>query len=130
LGYFNPQSLIAVRLFECPVDTAIDRAFFEKRLSRALALRNVLYDRPFYRLANAEGDGLPGLTIDRFGETCVVQITTAGMEKLLDVMVAALQKIAAPECIVLRADTPVRALEGLEPYVRAVEGEVPHRLAV
>ncbi|MGB8363701.1 MAG: class I SAM-dependent rRNA methyltransferase [Rhizomicrobium sp.] len=130
LGYFNPQSLIAVRLFECPVDTRIDRVFFEKRLARALALRTALYDRPFYRLVHAEGDGLPGLTIDRFGETCVVQITTAGMERLLDHILAALKAVVVPECIVLRADTPIRALEGLETYVRAVEGEVPHRVGV
>jgi 23S rRNA (cytosine1962-C5)-methyltransferase len=130
LGYFNPQSLIAVRLFECPADTTIDQAFFEKRLARALMQRNALYDRPFYRLVNAEGDGLPGLTIDRFGETCVVQITTAGMEKLLDSIIAALKTIATPEYIVLRADTPVRALEGLELYIHAVEGVAPHRLAI
>ncbi len=130
LGYFNPQSLIAVRLFECAVETRIDCAFFEKRLARALALRDSLYDRPFYRLVHSEGDGLPGLTIDRFGEICVVQITTVGMEKLLDTIVAALKKVVAPGCIVLRADAPIRTLEGLELYVRAVDGEAPHRLGV
>jgi 23S rRNA (cytosine1962-C5)-methyltransferase len=129
-GYFNLQSLIAVRLFECAAETAIDRAFFEARLSRALVLRNALYDRPFYRLIHSEGDGLPGATIDRFGETCVVQITTAGMEKLLEPLLAALQKVVAPECVVLRADTPVRALEGLESYMHAQGGEAPHHLAV
>lgn len=130
LGYFNAQSLIAVRLFECPADTNIDRAFFERRLARALALREALYDKPFYRLVHAEGDGLPGVAIDRFGETCVVQVTTAGMEKLLDPILAALKAVVAPECIVLRADTPVRALEGLDLYARASTGELPHRLAV
>jgi len=129
-GYFNLQSLIAVRLFECAAETAIDQPFFEARLSRALALRNSLYDRPFYRLVHSEGDGLPGATIDRFGETCVVQITTAGMEKLLEPLLAALKKVMAPECMVLRGDTPVRALEGLETYLRVLDGEAPHHLAI
>lgn len=130
LGYFNPQSLIAVRLLECPADAAIDLAFFEKRLARALALRSALYDRPFYRLVNSEGDGLPGLTIDRFAQTCVVQITTAGMERMLETILAALTNVITPECILLRADSQVRALEGLELYVRAVEGAIPHRFAI
>lgn len=129
-GYFNPNSLIAVRLFDGADDADINQKFLEARLGRALALREALYDRPFYRLVHAEGDGLPGLTIDRFGDTLVVQITTAGMEKLLDPLTAALKKIVKPETIVLRADTPVRALEGLKSYVRAVEGEAPHHLAV
>jgi 23S rRNA (cytosine1962-C5)-methyltransferase len=130
VGYFNQKSLIAVRLFDCPTETVIDQKFLEARLARALALRTALYDRPFYRLVHAEGDGLPGLTIDRFDTTLVVQITTAGMEKLLDPLTAALQKILKPECIVLRADTPVRALEGLESYTRTIGAEAPHHIAV
>jgi 23S rRNA (cytosine1962-C5)-methyltransferase len=130
VGYFNQQSLIAVRLFDCPADTTIDQKFLEARLAHALALRETIYDRPFYRLAHAEGDGLPGLTIDRFDATLVVQITTAGMEKLLDPIVAALKKILKPDTIVLRADTPVRTLEGLESYVRTIGGEAPHHLIV
>lgn len=130
LGYFNPQSLIAIRLFECAADTIIDRGFFEARLGRALALRSSLYDRPFYRLVHAEGDGLPGLVIDRFGNSFVVQITTAGMENLVDPVLEALKNIFEPECIVLRADAPVRALEGLQSYVRTVQGQESHHLAV
>ena len=63
--------------------SAIDADFFAARLTRALALREALYDKPFYRLVHAEGDGLPGLVIDRFGDTLTVQIGTAGMEKQL-----------------------------------------------
>jgi 23S rRNA (cytosine1962-C5)-methyltransferase len=117
VGYFNPKSLIAVRLFEAPKDTAIDAAFFAERLRRALAMREALYDKPFYRLVHAEGDRLPGLTIDRFGETCVLQITTAGMEALIEPLRAALDETVAPKTIVLRNDTPSRGLEGLPSYV-------------
>src|SRR5271163_2019519 len=63
-GYFNPKSLIAVRLLDGVCGTLIDAEFFLQRIGRALALRDTLYDKPFYRLVHAEGDGLPGLVID------------------------------------------------------------------
>jgi 23S rRNA (cytosine1962-C5)-methyltransferase len=129
-GYFNLKSLISVRLFEGAADDDIDAAFFAKRFARALALREVLYTEPYYRLVHAEGDGLPGLSVDRFGDTCVVQVTTAGMEALLEPMLEALDATIAPEQIVLRADTPARTLEGLPSYVRAAKGEMPTRIAV
>jgi 23S rRNA (cytosine1962-C5)-methyltransferase len=128
IGYFNMQSLIAVRLLECPADTAIDRGFFAIRIRHALAIREALYARPFYRLVNSEGDGLPGLTIDRFDDACVVQVTTAGMESLLDSVIAALDAVIAPKHIVVRADTPARAMEGLPSYVRA--GDAPTRMTL
>jgi 23S rRNA (cytosine1962-C5)-methyltransferase len=129
-GYFNSRSLIAVRLLECPADAEIDRAFLVERLKRALKLREALFDGPYYRLVHAEGDGLPGLVIDRFGETCVVQVTTAGMEALLEPLLSALDDVVAPANVILRADAPARGLEGLEPYVRAAKGEIPTRLAI
>ena len=82
-GYFNPKSLIAVRLLSRENGARVDAEFFAARVRRALTLREALYAKPFYRLVHAEGDGLPGLTIDRFGDVLVVQITTAGMEALL-----------------------------------------------
>jgi 23S rRNA (cytosine1962-C5)-methyltransferase len=130
LGTFNPNSLIAVRLFDCAVDEKIDETFLAGRLARALALRESLYDRPFYRLIHAEADGLPGLVIDRYGDVCVVQIATAGMERLLEPLLAALRATVRPESIMLRADMPARALEGLDSYVRTIDGETPHRVAV
>lgn len=128
-GYFNPKSLIAVRLLSRETGTSFDAAFFAARLGRALALRQALYDKPFYRLAHAEGDGLPGLTLDRFGDAIVAQATTAGMENLLPEILAALDRILSPDIVVLRNDTPSRALEGLPPYVRAEKGELG-RIAV
>ena len=87
-GYFNPKSLIAVRLLAEDCDTVIDKDFFAARLARALRLRDGLYGRPFYRLVHAEGDHLPGLVVDRFGDTLTVQLGTAGMEKQRDAGVA------------------------------------------
>jgi 23S rRNA (cytosine1962-C5)-methyltransferase len=122
-GYFNPKSLIAVRLLSDACDATIDRDFFSTRIGRALALRAAFYDKPFYRLAHAEGDGLPGLVIDRFDDVVTVQIGTAGMEKQLDNIVAALEARLKPKTIILRNDAPSRALEGLDSYVRAAKGE-------
>jgi 23S rRNA (cytosine1962-C5)-methyltransferase len=128
-GYFNPKSLIAVRLLTEDCDAAVDEDFFVDRFKRAAALRDSLYPRPFYRLLHAEGDGVPGLVIDRFGDTLSVQIGTAGMEKQRDAMLAALDRVLRPATVILRADAPSRALEGLDSYVKTVKGE-GHRIAV
>ena len=128
-GYFNARSLIAVRLLSAAADAAIDVAFFTGKLKRALALRQSLYDAPYYRLINAEGDGLPGLVIDRFAATCVVQISTAGMEALKAPLLEALDAVIVPDTVVLRADASARTLEGLDSYVCAAKGELG-RIAV
>jgi 23S rRNA (cytosine1962-C5)-methyltransferase len=121
-GYFNPKSLIAVRLLDSVCGTQIDAEFFAQRIGRALALRGALYDKPFYRLVHAEGDRLPGLVIDRFEDTLTVQIGTAGMEKQVDAVLAALDMLVKPKTVILRNDAPSRALEGLDSYVRAARG--------
>jgi 23S rRNA (cytosine1962-C5)-methyltransferase len=121
-GYFNPQSLIAVRLLGAP-DATLDAAFLTERLRRALGLRGQLFDTPYYRLVHAEGDGLPGLVIDRFGDSLVLQVTTAGMERLMPELLAAADAVLAPNAVVLRNDAPSRALEGLGAEVRVVKGE-------
>jgi len=128
-GYFNPKSLIAIRLFSEECEVVIDAEFFAARLTRALALRDAVYDKPFYRLFHAEGDGVPGLVIDRFGDTLTVQIGTAGMEKQITAITMALDSVLKPKTVILRADAPSRALEGLESYVKTLKGE-GHRIAV
>ncbi|MGN6149230.1 MAG: class I SAM-dependent rRNA methyltransferase [Rhizomicrobium sp.] len=129
-GYFNPASLIAMRLLDPKADAAIDADFFVTALKRALARREALYDAPYYRLVHAEGDGLPGLAIDRFDDLCSVQVTTAGMEKLTPVLLEALDAMIAPKTVILRNDTPSRSLEGLGSYVRAAKGEMPERISL
>lgn len=129
-GYFNPHSLIAVRLLAPEKNAAIGTEFFVRRLRRALHLREALYPAPFYRLVHAEGDFLPGLVIDRFGDVCAVQITTAGMEALIGPLLDALDEVLSPSAVVLRNDTPSRALEGLESYIRAGRGEIVPRMTI
>lgn len=129
-GYFNPKSLIAVRILDSVPDAEIGDAFFASHFARALGRRATLYPEHFYRLVHAEGDGLPGLTVDRFDETCVVQVTTAGMEALIEPMMEALVEVVTPKYVVLRNDTPSRTLEGLQQYVRASRGELPSRIGL
>jgi 23S rRNA (cytosine1962-C5)-methyltransferase len=129
VGYFNPKSLIAIRLM-APPGGELSRGLIAGKLRRALFLRERLFDTPYYRLVHAEGDGLPGLVIDRFGGTLSLQVTTAGMEKLLPELLAALDEVVRPDCVVLRNDVPARAFEGLASYVKAAKGEVPARISV
>ncbi len=124
-AYVNPRSLIAARLVSPDPARPLDGALLRERLSRALSLRERLFPGPFYRLAFGEGDGLPGLVVDRFGDVLVAQLTTAGMDRMRDEVVAALDETVRPRGILLRNDVPGRVLEGLEPYVEVALGEVP-----
>jgi 23S rRNA (cytosine1962-C5)-methyltransferase len=128
--HYNPHTLIAARLLTRNTDREIDRGFFEERLGRALALREKLFDRPFYRLAHGEADGLPGLVIDRYGDTCVVQPGSAGMDGMIELVLAALERVVAPDHIIVQADGPARAMEGLEPLLRVAKGAPPAPLPV
>ena len=121
--YFSPKSLIAARRLDRASDSEIDWSFLGARLARALALREGLFERPFYRLVNSEGDRLPGLVIDRFDDLLVLQITTAGMDRLLEPLLSAIERIVPAETIILRNDAPARALEGLKTELRVVKGQ-------
>ncbi|MFR3456962.1 MAG: hypothetical protein ACLTTU_00400, partial [Bilophila wadsworthia] len=76
-AYVNPASLIAARIVSRKADEPLDAALIKKRLERALQLRETLFDVPFYR-RHGEGDWLPGLVLDRYGDAFSAQITTAG----------------------------------------------------
>ncbi|WP_127478265.1 class I SAM-dependent rRNA methyltransferase [Sulfurivermis fontis] len=129
-GYVNPHSLICARLVSRDPAQRLDRSLLVHRLNVALALRERLYAEPYYRLVYGEGDLLPGLVVDRFGDVLVAQITTAGMEVLKEDVVAALDKVVKPRAILLRNDSAARAPEGLDSYVATALGEAPDRVAV
>jgi 23S rRNA (cytosine1962-C5)-methyltransferase len=125
---FNPHPLISARIVSRDPDAHIDAGFIADRLRAALALRETLYTVPFYRLIHAESDGLPGVIVDRFGDVCVVQVNTAGMELLSAALTQALNRVLAPRTIVFRNDGAVRQLEGLALDTRnvgaALEGPI------
>ena len=124
-GYVNPNSLIAARILSRDPRHPPDRSLLVHRLNVALALRERLYPGPYYRLLFGESDGLPGLTVDRYGDVLVAQITTAGMERMKADVVAALEKVIKPAAILLRNDTGIRELEGLPLYTETALGDVP-----
>jgi len=117
LAYVNPQSLISARMlltWNLP-----DVAWLATRIRAALALRERLYPKPYYRLVYGESDGLPGLVIDRYGSACVVQIGTAGMEKLKSQIQQALEQVLNCEALLFKNDSSSREMEGLPSYVEA-----------
>jgi 23S rRNA (cytosine1962-C5)-methyltransferase len=121
-GTFNPHTLIAVRLLTSDPAAGIGAEFLAGRLRAALHWRERLFDAPFYRLVHAEADGLGGLILDRFGDTAVVQITTAGMEQLRAPLLEAIDAVLAPRRVVLKCDPAARDTEGLESYVTVAKG--------
>jgi 23S rRNA (cytosine1962-C5)-methyltransferase len=123
-GTFNPKTLIAFRAFSRDADATIDRAFFARRLRAALALRERMFPKPYYRLVHAEADGLPGLIVDRFGDVCVLQAGTAGIEAMTPEILAALDEALGPRAVVLANESPLRALEGLDAYTRLASGNI------
>lgn len=125
IGTFNPHSLIAFRKVANDPETVIDRAFIARRLRAAVPLRDMLVNSPFYRLIHSEADGLPGLIIDRFDDIIACQINTAGMDRLKDEIIAAVDEVLNPSCLVLRAESASRALEGLDPLYEVAKGTLP-----
>ncbi len=129
-AYVNPHTLICARIFTRQKGRALGYALILERLERALALRERRYPGGCYRLVAGEGDGLPGLIVDRFQHTCVVQLTTAGMESLKTPIVEALNTLLRPAHIILRNDTSVRQTEKLELYVETAKGNPPDSVEV
>lgn len=130
-GYANPRSLISVRIVSRRAGQSLGVDLLRDRLRRALGLREMLFPAaPFYRLVYGEGDGIPGLVVDRFGESLVVQPTTAGIDLLLDTVVQLLVEMTGATSVLLRADSPSRLQEGLEQYVRPAFGSVPETTSI
>ena len=133
-GYYNPRTDIAIRILTRNSEEEINLDFLCQRIRQAVELRQVFHSNVTnaYRLINAEGDGLPGLVVDRYAEILVVQIHTLGMERLRPLLIEALMAETGTHGILLRNDGQARQREGLEveeqPVVAA--GTVPTRVTV
>ena len=129
-AFYSDRSQIALRMLtrgEAPADDALIR----KRIEAALAFRRTLaIDATAYRVIHGEADLLPSLVVDRYGDYLVVQTLSQGSDKLLPVIVAALQDILRPKGILARNDPRTRALEGLEQRVEVLAGDVPEAIEV
>ncbi len=128
-GYINPHTLIAVRILTRRQEE-IDGIFFRRKIAAAHALRTMLGLGESFRAVFSEGDGLPGLIVDKYADTLVVQSSTAGIERMLDVIISALKEEFSPQAIVLRNDAASRQLEGLAQEKRVVYGVVPSLIMI
>ncbi|MEM7242224.1 MAG: class I SAM-dependent rRNA methyltransferase [Pseudomonadota bacterium] len=124
LAAFNPQSKITARVLDTDIHKSIDAAWFAEKLTHAAALRDRLYQAPFYRLIHAEADGLPGVIIDRFGDVFSVQPNAAWAEIHFDALKEALITCFNPTAIYKNAASRGRALEGLDDNSMVVLGEI------
>ncbi len=125
---FSPHSKIRARVWSFDVAATIDHAFFKRRVAAAVARRMALPElagQQGLRLIHAESDGLPGVIADKYGDTVVVQLTSAGAEKWRSAIVDGLQKATGCARIYERSDSEVRGLEGLEPTTGWLQGESP-----
>ncbi len=119
----NPNSLICGKILSRK--NPFTRAQLKKRIEGALALREQCYGKPFYRLLYAEGDYLPGLIIDRFGDVCVVQINSAGLEPFQQAIAEILQELVQCKGVLFRNDGQSREQEGFAKSDNIEIGDIP-----
>ena len=117
-GFYSPSSALAARLFVRGNDDRSFETILRERLEAAIAHRRALGlghdDTTGYRLIHAEGDGLPGLVVDRFGDVLVAQFLTLGMHLRRSLIVGQLAKLLAPSAILDRTPGRAAQLEGFE----------------
>jgi 23S rRNA (cytosine1962-C5)-methyltransferase len=124
IAHYSNTSQIALRLLSKRAE-AIDEEFLTRRIEEALKLRKlVVQDSEAYRLIHAEGDLLPGLIVDRYGEWLVAQFLDQGMDRMTDLVVAALKTVVRPAGIVARNDVPSRGKENLPQESKVLLGNI------
>jgi 23S rRNA (cytosine1962-C5)-methyltransferase len=129
-AFFNPGARVALRMISRK-KVLPDGEFWRRRLRQALARRQRLAtDTTGLRLVHAEGDYLPGLVVDRFGEHLVIQFRTAGMDQLRPLMVSLLTELLSPVSIYERSDVEHRREEGLDPVEGPLAAETPDRVEI
>lgn len=129
-GYFNRRSSIAGRMLA--FDETPPAAALEDSVRRAKALRERVLGETTdaYRLINGEGDGIPGLIVDRYGPVLVLQISTLGLERLKPRLLHLLARLAGPETILEKSNLPTRKEEGLPPFEGRLYGPVAERVVI
>ncbi len=124
-GFFNSRSKIAVRVLTREEAEPIDREFFRRRLTRAWQFRQQLGFSNACRVVFGESDGLPGLTVDKFGDYLSIQTVCLGLEAWKPAIVSLLVELLGPRGIYERNDLAVREKEGLAQCAGVLYGEVP-----
>lgn len=130
---YSPKSQIRARFWTFDAEESVDDAFFKRRIAMAVARRQALPElkgQQGLRLIHAESDGLPGIVADQYGDTVVVQLTSAGADKWRNAIVAGLVKATGCARVYERSDSDVRGLEGLEPVTGWLHGEPADDLVI
>jgi 23S rRNA (cytosine1962-C5)-methyltransferase len=130
---YNPDSKISARVWSWREDEVVDAAFFQRKITAALAARNdqgLRNDSSGLRLIHAESDGLPGLIVDQYGDVLVMQVGSAGAERWRDTFADILQTLCSAVCIYERSDSDSRELEGLVKRNGVLRGTLPENVEV
>lgn len=125
-GYFSGTTQICCRLLRWE-DTPIDYDFWKYKISQSadLRVRHIAKDTNAFRMVNADGDGLPGLVVDKYKDVLVVQLNNAGMVKHKDEIAATLQELFSPDAIYEKSEGGGRTEEGLPKEIGMIAGEMP-----
>ena len=131
LAAYSPKSQILGRVWTYRENETVDEAFLRARLARAIGLRQELAKvTDGMRLVHGESDGLPGLVVDRYGDTLVMQVLSAGMERWRGALVDLLVDLTGCANIYERSDAEVRELEGLPARAGILRGTLPSPLII
>jgi 23S rRNA (cytosine1962-C5)-methyltransferase len=125
LGVATVEAKIGLRLVDRDPGAVIDTAWLSARIGAALSLRERLYDAPYYRLIHAEGDALPGLIVDRFGDTLVMQPNAIWLEERQDALAAALMDATGCTTLIKNGTSRARLAEGLPEVTEVLAGTAP-----
>ncbi len=113
-GYINDASKIAIRIMTRDINEEIDKDFFRRKFKAAWEYRKTVIDTSSCRLIFGEADFLPGLTVDKFEDYYVIQISTLGMDQFRDIIVQVLVEDFGAKGVYERSDIKTREIEGLE----------------
>ena len=124
-AFYSDKSQISIRLLTRE-DVPVDRAFIAARLAQAEAYRKLVVENSnAYRVVYSEGDLLPSLIVDRYGDYLALQTLSQATERLKPLLIDILVEMFSPKGIIERNDPRVRLLEGLDQRAGVVNGEAP-----
>jgi len=125
MGVATVEAKIALRLLDRDPAAVIDRAWLAARIGAAAAFRERAYTEPFYRLIHAEGDALPGLIVDRFGDTLVIQPNAIWLEERLEMLADVLAEVTGCSNLIKNGTSRARAAEDLPEDMAVLRGVAP-----
>ena len=130
-GHYSPRSALRVRMLAFGKETVDEEAVLTEAIRRAIAHRSdagLFGETEALRLVNSEGDGLPGLIADRYGDTVIVRLTTPGMDRVRPIIAGALRGHSGAASALERADAPAARREGFAASEGALWGAPPDRV--